>query len=156
MPGLGEQLVAEDNQQLQMMLAQMEVADVPYLYWAAAGWVAAFSTDPFDLELGLSIPRAFTLIERALELEASFGNGVIHEFLVAYYAGLPEGLGGDRELARYHFDQALDISGGIIGRRLHCSGHRFIDTGTKQCRVYRANGAGIGHRCRGRSGEVDC
>ena len=111
-PGFREQLAAGESAALQSRLATMSSEDVPFLYWTAVGWVAAFSTDPFDLELGFSIPSAFALIERALALDAEFGNGAIHEFLIAYYAGLPEGLGGSRELARYHFDQALEVSGG--------------------------------------------
>ena len=89
-----------------------EEEDVPYLYWAGAAWMGAFSTDPFDLDLGLSIQNAAALMDRAFELNPTFDEGAIHEFYISYYASLPAGLGGDIEKARYHFEEAVRIADG--------------------------------------------
>ncbi len=35
----------------------MKGDDVPFLYWAAAGWIAARSHDPFDVETGIGVKR---------------------------------------------------------------------------------------------------
>ncbi|HEB11919.1 MAG TPA: hypothetical protein ENI06_11995 [Spirochaetales bacterium] len=95
------------------VLERMVINDVPYLYWAAAGWMAAFSTDPFDMRLALSRPKALALMERAFELDEAFQKGAIHEFFISYYGALPASLGGSKEKALFHFNRALELSGGL-------------------------------------------
>jgi predicted anti-sigma-YlaC factor YlaD len=108
-PGFRENL---NNADFDAIRSQTGPEDVPFLYWAAASWMGAFSTDPFDLDLGLSIQDAARLMDRAFELNPSFDEGAIHEFYISYYASLPEGLGGDRAKAREHFQDAVEIAGG--------------------------------------------
>lgn len=93
-------------------LQRTESSDVPLLYWAAAGWAGAWSTEPFDLDLALSVPTAARLMERAYQLQPDFDDGAIHEFYISYYAALPQGLGGDRQLARRYFERAADLAAG--------------------------------------------
>jgi predicted anti-sigma-YlaC factor YlaD len=92
----------------------MDESDVPFLYWIGAGWVAAFALDAFDLELAFSVTRAQTLMLRALELDEEYSDGAIHDFLVQYYAGLPESMGGDKAKAEYHFERAVEIADGRL------------------------------------------
>jgi hypothetical protein len=51
-------------------------------------------------------------MDRAFELDPDYDNGAIHEFYIAYYAGLPEGLGGSREKAVHHFERAVELADG--------------------------------------------
>lgn len=95
------------------LLNKMEIDDVPYLYWAAAGWMAALSADPFDMRLTVSRPKALALMERAFELDEAFQKGAIHEFFISYYGSLPASLGGSKEKALFHFNRALELSGGL-------------------------------------------
>jgi predicted anti-sigma-YlaC factor YlaD len=107
-PGFTADVKSEDPQ----LLAETTIDDVPYLYWAAAGWMGAVSTDPFDIGLSMEAGRAGALMDRAFELDPDFDNGAIHEFYIAYYAGLPEGLGGSVEKAEHHFERAVQLAGG--------------------------------------------
>ena len=43
--------------------------DLDVLYWAALGWLAAFAVDPFDMDLGQTVPRTRAMIERIEALE---------------------------------------------------------------------------------------
>lgn len=95
-------------------MAEMTADDVPFLYWAAAGWVAAFGLNAFDLELGFTVPQALVLAERALELDESYGQGTIHDLLVQYHASIPANMGGDATRVDYHHQRALEISGGTL------------------------------------------
>jgi predicted anti-sigma-YlaC factor YlaD len=63
--------------------------DAAMLYWAASGWIGAFSCDPFDFELAntLYIPSAMLL--RALELDESFNRGAIHDIFIQIYSSMP-------------------------------------------------------------------
>ena len=93
-------------------LAATRAQDVPLLYWTAAGWIGAISTDPFDLELSLAMPHVALLMDRAYELDPDYDDGAIHEFYIAYYAAVPEALGGGRDRARHHFEQATRLAAG--------------------------------------------
>ncbi len=85
--------------------------DVPFLFWTAAGWIAAYAVDTFDLELGMTLPRAAALLERVLELDPGFGGGIVHNLYILYYGSLPDYMGGDPGRAREHFRLALEASG---------------------------------------------
>ncbi len=116
-PGFRDQLfvtASDANEQLRVFVQQMDEDDVPYLYWIGAGWVAAFSLDAFDLEIAFTVPRAQVLMLRALELDETYSDGAIHDFLVQYYASLPESMGGDKEKAEYHYQRAIEIADGRL------------------------------------------
>ena len=108
-PGFSESLFSE---QWDGVLKQMDVEDVPYLYWAGMGWLGALTTDLFDMELLITMPRAVALITRILDLDETFDNGAVHEFLVTYFGSIPKGTGGSEEKARFHFNRAVELSGG--------------------------------------------
>jgi len=94
-------------------LARMRAADVPALYWSAAGGLSAYSLDAFDLALGLRIPEFLALVERAYELNPNFNNGALDEFLLLFNASVPEAMGGDPSKIDLYFDRAIEKSGGL-------------------------------------------
>jgi predicted anti-sigma-YlaC factor YlaD len=113
-PGFEAALFSDDREAVRPFLAQMDENDVPFLYWTGASWVAAFSLDTFDLDLAFSVSRAEALMLRALELDSDYSDGAIHSFFIQYYASLPETMGGDKQKAEYHYEQALDIADGRL------------------------------------------
>ncbi len=108
-PGLRARLEKGDP----AALAKTGIADVPYLYWTSASWMGAFSAEPFDMELLLTLSRPLALMDRAYQLEEGYNKGAIHEFYISVYGSLPPSLGGSREKARYHFTKAVEESGGL-------------------------------------------
>jgi len=66
--------------------------------------------DPFDMKLGLTVPRAKAMMDRAGQLDQNFQNGAIHEFYVLYFGSIPEYMGGDFQKARQHFRMAVKMS----------------------------------------------
>lgn len=109
-PGFSAATVQDGT--LPPLLAKCKKADAGLLYWTAAGWMAAYSIDVFDFELGARIPELSAMLERAYELDADFGGATLDEFCLLYYASLPEMLGGDKERAKVHFERALEKTGG--------------------------------------------
>jgi predicted anti-sigma-YlaC factor YlaD len=99
---------------LPQILAKMKKADVPYLYWSAAGYLSAYSLNPFDMELGVRIPEIISLIDRAYELDPDFSNGSLDDFYVLLYASMPEGMGGDKSKVETHYRRALEKSKGLL------------------------------------------
>ncbi len=97
---------------LEAVLGRMEKEDVPLLYWTAAATLAAFSLNPFDVQLSVRVPEAQALMARAYALDPDFGGGAIDDFYVSFYGSLPESLGGNKALARKHFELAVQKTAG--------------------------------------------
>jgi predicted anti-sigma-YlaC factor YlaD len=93
-------------------VAALSADDVPLIYWLVAGTLAAYSLDPFDLDLGFKIPELSTLIKRAYELDPDYNNGTLDEFFVLFYGALPPTLGGNIELAKKHYALAIEKTKG--------------------------------------------
>jgi predicted anti-sigma-YlaC factor YlaD len=108
-PGFLENLKSKKFKQA---LDGIKKDDVPALYWASAGWVAAYSIDPFDMKLGLTLPQAEALMNKVLELDENFNNGSVHDFFILYYGSIPEYMGGSSKKAREHFEKAVALSKG--------------------------------------------
>ena len=111
-PGFKAATVQDET--LAPLLKKCKKADVPLLYWAAAGGFAAYSIDVFDFSLGYSIPEWGAMMARAYELDPDFNEGAIDEFYIQYYASLPDSMGGDKDKAEIHFKRALEKSGGLM------------------------------------------
>jgi predicted anti-sigma-YlaC factor YlaD len=108
-PGLREELRKRNFKQA---LQNTTRKDAPLLYWAGAGWLGAYAIDPFDMDLGMTMPAAAAIMDRVFVLDKNYGEGAIHEFYILYYGSLPEYMGGSALKAREHFDQALIVSNG--------------------------------------------
>jgi hypothetical protein len=80
---------------------------VPLLYWTATAWAAAISLSKDAPELVAQIPTMEALIDRALELDESYGQGAIHTFLVIYEVSRQGAPGDPAARARKHFERAL-------------------------------------------------
>lgn len=99
------------ERRFQEAVAPFGKEDVPLMYWAAAGWVAAFAIDPFDMKLCITLPRAASLMDRVLALEPGFSRGAVHNFYILYYGSLPDYMGGSLDKARDHFRLAVEAAG---------------------------------------------
>ena len=98
---------------LDTFLAKTVKADVPYLYWAVAGVLSAFSLDSFNMDLGVRIPELKAMIERAYVLDPDFNNGTLDDFFIIFYSALPESLGGNKTVVDEHFKKAVEKSKGL-------------------------------------------
>lgn len=113
-PGFVDSLTEESDETLETLLAGMNSSDVPYLYWIGAGWVGAFSLNIMDMELAFTIRKAAKIMERALDLDESFQDGSIHDFLVQFHASVPITMGGDSSRVEYHHTRALELADGRL------------------------------------------
>jgi len=106
-PGLSERLRREPD----AAASELGADDLDLLYWTAASWGAAMSVgvDRPDVLADLDAVRA--LFRRALELDESYDAGGLHAALISIEA-LPAMMGGSHERARFHFERAVELSGG--------------------------------------------
>jgi len=107
-PGFGKALLANPKATVRTATK----ADVPLLYWTAAAWASAISLSKDNPELIGQIPAMESLIDRALELDESYGNGAIHNFMISYEMSRPSLAGDPAARARQQFERALLLSKG--------------------------------------------
>ncbi|MDR1031391.1 MAG: TRAP transporter TatT component family protein [Treponema sp.] len=103
---------AQELEDVASYLAKMKQEDVPSLYWTAAGFLSAYSLNPFDLELGRKVPVLLAFIDRAYTLDPDFNQGALDEFYLLFHASMPEGMGGNKSLVDTYFTRAIEKSGG--------------------------------------------
>ena len=86
--------------------------DIPLMYWYAAALglkISLSKDDPMEIA---KLPQVGSLINRAIELDASWDRGALYEFMVSYEGGLSETMGGSPEKAKEHLDNAVRLSNG--------------------------------------------
>ena len=101
-----------DEKTFAALLAKCKKEDTGLLYWAVAGGLAAYSLDLLDFDLSAKIPEWSMMIKRAYELDPNYNGAALDEFLLLFYASLPEVMGGDKERAKFHYNKALEKTGG--------------------------------------------
>jgi len=97
---------------LNAVLVKVVKEDAAVLYWFAASWFGAASLDNLDTALGVKLPMAKLVMDRAYVLQPDFMNGMIDDFYVMFYASMPEGLGKDPAKVALHFAESLKKSKG--------------------------------------------
>ena len=93
-------------------LAGMKKDDVPMLYWTSASWSLEISLDKTDAAMAVNLPLAESLMHRALELDPSYGDGVIHDYYISYEGGRAGAAGGSIDRAREEFAMSLELAKG--------------------------------------------
>ena len=85
--------------------------DAADLYWGGAAVLAGVSTDVLDPDFAADRDGAIKMLFKALELDPDFGNGMLDDIMMQYYASMPEGMGGSMEKALYHYKHGVELSG---------------------------------------------
>lgn len=91
-------------------VAVLKKKEIPWIYWTAAGLGLAVSAARDDVSLLARLPEVEALIDRALELDAGWDDGALHEFAMIVTGAKPGKL--DVERIQKHYKQALDLSKG--------------------------------------------
>ena len=92
------------------VLGKFEKRDVDLLYWTASSWALAISNGKGDMALVAELPTPVAMMERALALDESWGEGALHEFFITLDAMRSAAEGGGPERAKAHLERALQLS----------------------------------------------
>ena len=106
-PGIGERLRLDPGP----AAAELGAADMELIVWTGAAWGAAISQGLDRPAIAADVPAVRALLDRAEELDADWGDGLVHSALISLDA-LPEAMGGSVESARAHFQRAVELTGG--------------------------------------------
>jgi predicted anti-sigma-YlaC factor YlaD len=87
--------------------------NVPELYWLSLSWAAAIAADKSDMGLVADLNLIEPIIQRCLELDETYDEGALHEFMIAYQGARSPLQGGGAQAARWHYARAIELSGDI-------------------------------------------
>ena len=85
---------------------------MPLLYGLATAWSGWIQARSDDWNALIDLPRVKLLFERCLALGESYEDGGAHVYLGVFATLLPPAYGGKPEVARMHFERAIEISAG--------------------------------------------
>ncbi len=92
-------------------LAKITKDELPLLYWTAAAWGAAAAVAKDDPLLLGDLGIVEDLMKRALDLDACYDKGAIHEVLMSLDVSRPESMGGSIERGQKHREQIAACGG---------------------------------------------
>ena len=100
------------NSDPKIALSKTNENSVSTLYWTAAAWGLFISVSKDNPAAIIELPNIGYLLERALELDEDYDNGSIHDLMFTYTLNRPDGGSSSMEVAKEHFDRAMDLSEG--------------------------------------------
>lgn len=86
--------------------------DLPALVWTVANWSQFIGLHLDSTEVLVDIPRVQALLDRAIELDGSYFEGLPYMIMGSLLAFRPPMMGGDPEASRSNFDKAVAVSDG--------------------------------------------
>ena len=114
-----EDFVASLRQDPVTTLSVFSKENIPELYWLSLSWAAAIASDKSDMDMVADLNLIDPIMRRCLELDESYEQGALHEFMISYQGGRSPMQGGGASQARDHYARALELSGNIrVGSRV--------------------------------------
>ena len=108
-PGFGAKL----DDDAATALKRVRKQEVPLLYWTAASLGLAISNSKANPEMIAQLPLVEMIVQRTAELDETFDNGAVPEFLITLEASRSGVKPEEQQKAmRRHFDRAIEISHG--------------------------------------------
>ena len=98
--------------QFEASLAGTGESELKALYSFAAAWASWIQVNSSDWNAVADLSKVTALFERCLVIDEGYDGGGAHVYLGVIKSLLPAALGGKPELARAHFERAIEISAG--------------------------------------------
>ena len=93
-------------------LAAVDKEQAESLFIFVSSWAGVIEANSSDWNAIADLPRVKAGIQRVLEIDETVSNGNAHLYMAVMESLLPPALGGKPELAKKHFDRAIEISNG--------------------------------------------
>jgi len=94
------------------VLQEMDDDEIPVLHTYAVIWVAWIKAHKSDWNAIADLAKVKACMQRIVELDEAYDRGSAHLYLGLLNTLLPKSLGGKPELARQHFNRAIELSQG--------------------------------------------
>jgi hypothetical protein len=93
-------------------LGDVGAKDIGPLYSYAVSWLSNLDATSEDWTAVAELPWVEAVLERALALDETYENGALHGYLGILNSLRPPALGGKPDVAKEHFERALELSSG--------------------------------------------
>ena len=101
-----------DYDSLVEQLGHVSGKHIDALYSYAVGWLSNLDATSEDWSAVAELPWVEAVLDRALTLDETYERGAIHGYLGILESLRPPALGGKPDLAREHFERAIELSEG--------------------------------------------
>ena len=98
--------------EFEQVLASFTKRDAPVLFTLGAAWAGKIQANSSDWNNIADLPKVKSTIARVLALDELVSNGDAHLYMAVMQSFLPPAMGGKPELAKKHFERAIEISNG--------------------------------------------
>jgi hypothetical protein len=94
------------------LLVSIDRSQAEHLFIFASSWAGVIEANSSDWNAIAELPKVKAGIERVIELDDTVSNGNAQLYMAVLESLLPPTLGGKPELAREHFERAIEVSNG--------------------------------------------
>jgi hypothetical protein len=94
------------------LLASIDKEQAMHLFIFASSWAGVIEANSSDWNAIAELPKVKAGIVRVIELDETISNGNAQLYMAVLESLLPATLGGKPELAKEHFERAIEISNG--------------------------------------------
>lgn len=93
-------------------LKTIEKPEVESMFIFVSSWAGVIEANSNDWNAVADLPKVKAGLQCVLDIDETVSNGNAHVYMAVMESLLPSNLGGKPELAKKHFDRAIDISNG--------------------------------------------
>jgi tetratricopeptide (TPR) repeat protein len=107
-----DEALKKDLRSFEEALGHLSRKDVPGVFWTAFCWGGYINISRSDLEAMADLSKVLAMMQFVLREDPSYYYAGAHLFLGAINASIPPMLGGKPDLAKEHFEKAMELHGG--------------------------------------------
>jgi hypothetical protein len=93
-------------------LAKIDKSQAEPLFIFVSSWAGVIEANSSDWNAIAELPKVKAGIQRVIDIDETVSNGNAHLYMAVMETLLPPALGGKPDLAKKHFDRAIELSNG--------------------------------------------
>lgn len=93
-------------------LAAVRHRNIDHLFAYSVSWLSYLDATSEDWSAVAELPWVDAALQRCLELDESYEQGAVHAYLGIINSLRPPALGGKPDVAKAHFERAIELNGG--------------------------------------------
>lgn len=98
--------------QFENALKSFSKEDVPAVFWTAFGWGGYINISRDNVNALADLSKVTAMMDFVIRMAPDYYYGGAHAFLGAIHGSMPPMLGGKPEVAKDHFERAVEVSKG--------------------------------------------
>jgi len=96
----------------QRLIEKIDEDEVDLLYLYGSAWVGNVEVHKSDMNAIANLPKIKATMQRVIQMNESYDRGGAHLYMGVLESLIPPALGGKPDVAKSHFDRAIEITSG--------------------------------------------